>query len=102
MMRLRKVRTIVLAASGLDEVIERHTVDEGVKAILVKDQHLLEAALGSDTRILSLDATARFHFAELAGKVDFLKKIHWVNPERDDDVFRWLEDGAPDDKKKRL
>jgi hypothetical protein len=102
MLRLNKVRAVQAPQSELTEAIEDSDVDPGVKAILQKDRHLVEAALATDSRVISLDGTAHFHFIALASTVEYLKPILWVNPETDQDVVQWLEDGAPDKKSRRL
>jgi hypothetical protein len=102
MLRLNKVRAVQPPESELAEAIEDSEVDAGVKAILQKDRHLVEAALATDSRVVSLDGTARLHFTTIAATVEHLKPILWVNPETDQDVVQWLEDGAPDKKNRRL
>jgi hypothetical protein len=102
MMRLNKLRPVELPGAGLAGAIGASALDDGVKAILVKDCHLVEAALATDSRVVSLDETARGHFVSIAATIEELKPIMWVNPETDEDAVRWLEAGAPDDKKRRL
>lgn len=102
MMQLGKVRAIMTPGPGLDEAIKAGTTDDAVRAILMKDRHLIEAALASDSRVLSLDARARFHFADLGGEVSILRPVLWVNPEADVDVVQWLNEGAPNERKRRL
>jgi hypothetical protein len=68
---------------------------------MVKDIHLLEAALATDKAIVSLDEnTARKYFSQAAQKIDSLsalKVIIWVNPDRieEEKPIGWLEKGAP-------
>lgn len=102
MMNLNKVRPVAPPETGLAEGIEACQVEAAVKAILHKDRHLVEAALETDSRIISLDKTARKHFVTIAMTITTLKPILWTNPETEEGAVQWLEDGAPDQKKLRL
>lgn len=58
---------------------------------ILKDTHLIEAALSADRIVASLDERARalFHTAELS-------VVTWVNPVSERPrIQAWLEDGAP-------
>lgn len=70
----------------------------------VKDSLLVEAALAADKTIVSLDEKARGLFSDLIAEFAPLKEIVWVNPDRVDseEPLRWLEKGAPPEKKRRL
>jgi hypothetical protein len=74
-----------------------------VLLIVLKDCHLVEAALATDLRVASLDDRVRGHFGRLAGTIDVLRPILWVNPAiAEERVVDWLESGAPDQKRRRL
>jgi hypothetical protein len=68
-----------------------------------KDLLLVEAALASDRRILSLDDKARRAFGRASASLDALRRILWANPaipaER---VDVWLRDGARRESAKEL
>jgi hypothetical protein len=65
-----------------------------VKAML-KDVHLLEAALATDKMVASADETVRKLFSHLAGQVASVKQIMWVNPSHSEEaVIDWLKNGA--------
>lgn len=53
----------------------------GVQHVIVKDIHLVEAALEADRIIFSLDVKARGHFARLTPFVSLLRDIVWLSPE---------------------
>ncbi|HEV2689742.1 MAG TPA: hypothetical protein VGV35_14365 [Bryobacteraceae bacterium] len=58
---------------------------------MLKDLHLVEAALGAEDIVVSMDENARMLFA-----VRELREIMWVNPVREPQrVLDWLEQGAP-------
>ena len=70
---------------------------------MIKDLHLIEAALASDGIVLSLDETARKDFNETARSVESLRRIVWVNPEQaPQEAISWLRNGAPDQAEHRL
>jgi len=88
--------------------------DPTVKLIIMKDLHLIEAALETDKTVISLDNQVREHFKRASVSVEELKVIVWVNPkEPEENAIYWLEYGArpdnfrmlgyvnPDDKKYR-
>jgi hypothetical protein len=96
MMQLRKLQSV--KDQPLDELrnaIESHSSDPNVSPIMLKDAHLLEAALASDRRVASLDDNARGHFSRLASSLDLIRKMTWVNPAiADENAVQWLEAGA--------
>jgi hypothetical protein len=71
------------------------------RELIEKDLHLVETALASDKRVISLDGNARLHFHDLGSSVAELCDILWLNP-RNSNVPQWLEDGAVDQKCHRL
>ena len=69
-----------------------------IKAML-KDCHLIEAALVTDQRIIALDDAARALFSEASSNILEIQNILWVNPISDSEqVMAWLN-GAPDQAK---
>lgn len=73
-----------------------------VKAML-KDVHLLEAALATDCVVISLDEKVRKLFNELSQKIGSLKQIAWVNPTNtDEQTTEWLDNGAEVEKHRQL
>jgi len=70
---------------------------------MLKDIHLVEAALACDHVIVSLDEDARRRFARASGQVEELRRVAWVNPARDAaDVLDWLRAGARAERSRRL
>lgn len=70
--------------------------NENEHQAIIKDCHLIEAAIITDKTIASLDETARSFFSKAATTVYELIYIMWVNPEREEEqVANWLESGAP-------
>lgn len=63
---------------------------------LMKDKHLLEAALVSDQRIASCDENAREPAKQLAESCPPVRDILWINPANHNETpLPWLQLGAP-------
>jgi len=104
MMSLRKLHPVKDEWSEeLRTAIEGHSDDQHVTTLMIKDAHLIEAALATDTRVASLDEKARGHFARPAPTFDPLQQVMWVNPAIDNEqTIDWLEKGAPAQRARRL
>jgi hypothetical protein len=104
MMNLKKLQPV--QDEPLEEpraAIEEHSHDENVVKIMLKDAHLVEAALATDLRLAALDETARGHFSRLAATLASLRRVIWVNPDREDEqAIDWLEEGARPERGRRL
>lgn len=100
MQSLRKLRMDIDEAE-ISEIRDavREKSDEFVATIVLKDCHLIEAALHCDRIIASLDDVARGHFQRLG----IAKKVAWVNPGNEaEGPTSWLESGAPRDRNRLL
>jgi len=83
--------------------IEDAAPDADIAAILLKDAHLIELALASDERILSLDESARRHYHQAAQKIRELRRLCWVNPAvPNEQAVEWLVAGAHSNRHRRL
>jgi hypothetical protein len=81
--------------ADLMERIIRATPDEKARDAMLKDFHLIVAALASDCTIISFDEEARQFFRDAAHKVRELQDIVWVNPLAPEfDPIAWLKAGA--------
>ena len=70
---------------------------------MAKDGLLLEAALATDQRIVSLDESVRNLFRNAAKTIREITTIVWVNPDKEEEnVIAWLENGVPADEKRQL
>jgi hypothetical protein len=62
---------------------------------MLKDAHLLEAALAADCVIISADNKAWKLFTAARAQVKPIKKIEWANPaDEEDGLVGWLESGT--------
>jgi hypothetical protein len=65
---------------------------------MLKDTHLLEAALSTDERILSRNDAQRDQFAEVCDQIKEIEAVMWLNPvTHSEPCLDWLKEGAPDD-----
>lgn len=99
-----KVYRIHPEPSELREEIAELPVTENQKAIMLKDAFLLEAALATkDRTVISLDEEARRLFGQNTESLVTLKKIQWINPDKEEDsAFDWLARGAKPEKVRKL
>lgn len=76
---------------------------EKMRLAMLKDAHLIEAALRSERIVCSLDDTMRNYFHLCTSLIGLLKRIVWVNPcNEKEQVVLWLCEGAELDEKRRL
>ena len=62
---------------------------------MLKDFHLIEAAMTTDRTVIALDEIVRALFCGASLTVGELRTIIWANPDNfQDDVTAWLEAGA--------
>lgn len=100
--RKKLVRLNVEERPDLRQRVELGNISQGEKDAMLKDCHLIEAAINTDRRIISLDDAARKLFVELSLSVTDIQDVLWVNPALDErQVMAWLE-GAPNEAKWKL
>jgi predicted nucleic acid-binding protein len=90
-----------------NEILRTNIQNSGLSkkacAAALKDAHLVEAALESDLRVVSLDETARAVFRKVAPRVGPLRPVLWANPTKEEDhIIEWLEGGAKDEEVRQL
>ncbi|MEP0858722.1 hypothetical protein [Trichocoleus sp. DQ-U1] len=79
------------------EKVETFAPTDKQRGEMIKDLHLIEAAIATDKIVISLDDnTARCFFSRASVQVDELKDIVWVNPDKTEEEkpIEWLENGA--------
>ncbi|MFO0577850.1 MAG: hypothetical protein U1A78_27905 [Polyangia bacterium] len=92
----RKVVSIeVPADQTLCDGLKQAAGSERASRDMLKDSHLLEAALAADQIVVSLDETVHADFAAAAAGLQAIQSIVWVNPGQSPDALRdWLVRGA--------
>lgn len=75
---------------------------EDQRCIMLKDWHLIEAAMATDRIIVSRDDTARGLFSGVSKTVGEIRKVIWVNPVEELDPCSWLEKGASAEDRRML
>ncbi len=68
---------------------------------MLKDFHLLEAALATDQIVISLDETSRYLFAAACQQIGEIREIMWVHPD-EAEILDWLNDGAKSQPERQL
>ena len=85
-----------------DEIEATAVREEDINAML-KDFHLLGAALATDQIIISRDEAIRGLFARASQQVREIRDIIWVNPDRaEEQPIAWLQNGGPPESHRRL
>ena len=89
---------------ALYDKIEATAVQEADINAMLKDFHLIGAALATDQTIVSLDETIRGLFGQASQSVGEIRHIIWVNPDRtaEEHPITWLQNGAPPGADRRL
>lgn len=93
----RKVVSIEVAADqALFDGLKQAAASDRTSSDMLKDSHLLEAALAADQIVVSLDDKVQEHFAAAAEGIQKVQRIVWENPGASPDGLRdWLARGAP-------
>lgn len=88
-----------IANSKLRTKLARIPVTPTAKAAMLKDIHLIEAALATDEIVISLDEEVRNFFNASAATLGELKTAVWLNPGNEEEgPIAWLEKGAKPEK----
>lgn len=101
-------RELVEELSGVENKSLRDALFEpgttaNLRKELLKDAHLLEAAIAFGKRVASRDEKARKRFGRISHDVPAIGKICWVNPDKEHaEVIDWLQGGAPLQPHRRL
>ena len=87
----------------LRKKLEKLEFTDKDKEAMMKDIHLVEAALKTGQVILSSDDIARSLFRIASRRVGEIRHIIWVNPVHDEEkVIPWLDNGASREKHRCL
>ncbi|HEV2656367.1 MAG TPA: hypothetical protein VGT82_15490 [Ktedonobacteraceae bacterium] len=87
----------------LRKKVEQAADDKQKRTAMLKDIHLIEAALQADQIVISMDETVRYYFRKTALTIGVIRQIVWVNPCKDEETpLEWLKAGAALEKERRL
>ncbi|HUR60972.1 MAG TPA: hypothetical protein VM286_01230 [Candidatus Thermoplasmatota archaeon] len=76
--------------------IEHLVLDETIKTAMKKDVHLLETAISTDFRVISLERKCREWFIQYCCQIGEVAAIAWANPMRaHDNTTEWIAAGLP-------
>ncbi|MHB8598207.1 MAG: hypothetical protein ACYDER_15500 [Ktedonobacteraceae bacterium] len=97
------IQTKMEQAVSIQMKMEQEASIQNKQDAMLKDVHLLEAALQTDNIVASLDETVRQYFHKATSTIVVLKRITWVNPCKDEETaIEWLEHGAEQEKERCL
>lgn len=100
--KYKKLETL----EGIDrvkEIIKTNVPYGNKRTAMLKDAHLICAAINTDMIITALDNEARKHFAELSKVYKEIASVIWVNPcVENEEPLNWLKQGAKKERSRRL
>lgn len=104
MMARRKVVVVEIPPHhSLERRFARAESDEAIAAVMEKDRRLIEAALETEERVISLDDRMREHLRNHVPLLPEVQSICWVNPcTPEEGAVVWLEAGAPSERRRTL
>ena len=89
------LRTRVARDEELRNKINHLGLPEQSRQEIAEDLHLVEAALASDSIVVSRDDSARALLQSITGSCPELAKVVWCNPvDLREEALQWLETGA--------
>jgi hypothetical protein len=103
MVSRRRVIAVAVLYPQVAPLLDDLETTQAKKRAMNKDIHLVEVALLTDRRIVSLDNTVRTHFQTACERIELLRKIYWSNPVAEGQgAIDWLRRGAPDERLRLL
>ena len=88
---------------ALRDAIQDLRINQEERDVMLKDCHLLEAALATDRIVVSRDGTARGLFARHAESLPGIADVVWVDPVKSaEEVASWLKNGALSEERYKL
>lgn len=80
-----------------------NVANESKRQAVLKDFHLIEAALDTDRTVISKDEIVRARLKIACRNVGEIRSIVWVNPDRAEETpIPWLQNGALDERHRQL
>jgi len=101
--RRRVLRVEPEQLTELRQRIQGITDSQKERDAMLKDFHLIEAALATDQTVIALDEIVRALFGTACQTMGQMKSVVWVNPDKlEEQPFAWLEAGAEPEKHRQL
>lgn len=102
-----KKRVLRIELEPVDEAIRlkisKTTDSQKEVEAMLKDVHLIEAALATDSTVIALDEIVRALFGTASQTIRQMKDIVWINPDKpEEQISMWLENGAGPEKIRQL
>jgi hypothetical protein len=101
----KKVEFVSAVPVDFEEHIDNVFTARSKRTAVLKDRHLVEAALAAARVVVSLDENARSLFRACAAvrELSVLRPIVWVNPAFvSEEGLHWLAVGAPAERRRML
>ena len=87
-------KVVVGENDGFEDNVTALNLNKNIEDIVLKDVHLIEAAIKTENFISSRDDTARNLFCEISDSLSIIRKIVWMNPVTiNDEQVGWLKAG---------
>jgi hypothetical protein len=93
--RKRVVKISISEDKSISQKVNLVVTDIGVRKLILKDCHLVDAALAADRIVLSRDEQVKYHLCRYAEVILEIQQICWMNPaDPDEKVVAWIKSGA--------
>jgi hypothetical protein len=104
---MKSRRRVEFVADGFDsllrESVSADAAGQDERRRVLNDIHLVEAARLADRTVASGDEAVRRDLRHLAGSIEKIRLIYWVNPTiQAERCIHWLASDAPDEPARRL
>lgn len=101
--RKRVLRVEPEQLTELRQRVQEITDSQKERDAMLKDFHLIEAALVTDQTVITLDEIVRALFGTACQTMGQMKSVVWVNPDKpEEQPLAWLEAGAEPEKHRQL
>lgn len=101
--RKRVLRVEIPEDAELRQAVQRVAASQKDCDAMLKDCHLLEAAVATERTVVALDEIVRALFRSSCQVIGEIRSVVWVNPDKEEEQpIPWLEEGADPEKHRQL
>lgn len=101
--RKKVVRSEQVENAPLRRAVRSLELEDSSEQAVLKDIHLVEAALATDKTVVSIDDSARTLLRGIASRVVSIRPVVWVDPTKEnEDAVEWLRHGAEAERERQL